>query len=520
MQLNRKSRPPERKLRVVVVGASGYIGTNLVPELLERGHMVRATARKTEVLEARNWPGVEIVAADVLDPQTLNIALKDMDVAYYLVHSLEASGDFSARERTGAENFSGAADAADIGRIVYLGGLIPEGADSKHLISRRTTGKCLRAGQVAVTEIRAGIIVGPGSYAFEVIRDLVNNLPIMVTPRWVKATSPPIALENLLEYLVRVAELDEAAGNIYDAAGPEMLTYEDLMLQYGEYVDKRPTIIPVPVVTPNLSAYWLRLITSVPTSIGHALIEGLKFDITADDSALRALVPQRLLTYREAIAAVFEAERRNAVAARWTEGVLMYRDYNPQYAYYAKKAGANTIANASINAVWDQVAAIGGDNRYYYGDFLWSVREFMDWAIGGPGRKRGRRHPTDLRVGDAIDSWRVIGVDPPKRLTLGFGMKAPGAGVFEFSLSPEGPRRTRITLTAYWHPAGVWGLMYWYAFSPSHFLVFNGMARAIAERAEAADRGTSREHADFVPPTNGESEHQPADIGQSKSRSQ
>ncbi len=472
-------------LRVAVIGASGYIGTNLVPKLVERGYQVRATARSREVLEGRRWPGIEIGCADVLAPATLAEALAGIDVAYYLVHSLDTSGDFSALEQQGADNFAEAAANAGVSRIIYLGGLIPENADSQHLVSRRITGERLRKGRVPVTEIRAGIIVGPGSYAFEVIRDLVNNLPVMVTPRWVKVKSPPIALENLLEYLVRVAELIETAGQIYDAAGPEMLSYHELMLQYGECVGKRPFIIPVPVLTPTLSSYWLRAVTSVPTPIARALIAGLKLDIEADDGALRRLVPQPLLTYREAVAAVFDAERDNAVAARWTEGVLMFRDYNPNFGYYAKKAGGTALAQASPESVWAQVAAIGGDNRYYFANLLWTVREFFDWAIGGQGLNRGRRHPTELRVGDTIDSWRVIGVDPPRRLTLGFGMKAPGAGVLEFDIKSEDPQHSRITVTAYWHPAGVWGLLYWYAFSPSHALVFNGMARALAERAQA-----------------------------------
>jgi uncharacterized protein YbjT (DUF2867 family) len=473
-------------LRVAVVGASGYIGTNLVPKLVARGFHVRATARSREVLEGRRWPGVEIAVADVLTLATLTEALEGIDVAYYLVHSLGTRDDVSTLEQKGADNFAEAAANAGLRRIVYLGGLIPENADSQHLVSRRLTGERLRQGRVPVTEIRAGIIVGPGSYAFEVIRDLVNHLPVMVTPRWVKVKSPPIALENLLEYLLRVAELDEAAGQIYDAAGPEMLSYEELMLQYGECVGKRPFIIPVPVLTPKLSSYWLRAVTSVPTSIAHALIAGLKLDIKADDSTLRSLVPQHLLTYREAVAAVFDAERRNAVAAHWTEGVLMFRDYNPNYAYYAKKASGTALAKSSLESVWAQVAAIGGENRYYFANFLWTLREFFDWSIGGQGLNRGRRHPVELRVGDTIDSWRVIGVEPPRRLTLGFGMKAPGAGVLEFAIKREDPQHTRITVTAYWHPAGVWGLMYWYVFSPSHFLVFNGMARAIAERAQAA----------------------------------
>jgi uncharacterized protein YbjT (DUF2867 family) len=466
------------------MGASGYIGTNLVEALVARSFRVRAVARRREVLAARGWRGVELAQADVLDPSALSLALAGQDIAYYLIHCMRAGEAFDDIERGGAQNFAEAAAHAGVKRIVYLGGLVPRGANSKHLASRRLTGEILRAGRVPVTELRAGIIVGPGCASFEVIRDLVNHLPVMVTPRWVRSKSPPIALSNVLTYLIAVAERDEAAGGIYDLAGPEELSYDELMRQYGEAVGKRPLIVPVPVLSPRLSSYWLRLVTAVPTSTARALIDGLKLHIEADDADIRRMIPQRLLTYREAVAEVFEVERRHAVAARWTEGALMYRDHNPHYAFYAMRDSGFFVARASPEAVWAQVAAIGGNNRYYAANLLWSIRETMDWALGGPGRNRGRRHPTEVRIGDTIDSWRVIGVEPPRRLTLAFGMRAPGAGVLEFDVTPAGPEHTRITVTAYWHPAGVWGLLYWYAFAPSHFLVFHGMARAIALRAE------------------------------------
>jgi uncharacterized protein YbjT (DUF2867 family) len=481
-------RPPARsgKPNVVVVGASGYIGTNLVPALTVRGYSVRAVARSREVLAARHWPEVELAQADVLDTQSLAEALAGQDIAYYLVHCMRAGEAFDDIERKGAHNFATEAARAGVKRIVYLGGLIPRGAESRHLVSRRLTGEILRAGSVPVTELRAGIIVGPGCASFEIIRDLVNHLPVMLTPRWVRSKSPPIALSNVLIYLIGVADHDEAAGRIYDIAGPGELSYEELMRQYGQAVGKHPLIIPVPVLSPRLSSYWLRLVTAVPTNTGRALIDGLKLHIEADDSEIRRLVPQHLLTYAEAVAEVFDIERRHAVAARWTEGTLMYRDYNPHYAFYAMRDSGSSVARASPEQVWAQVAAIGGNNRYYAVNWLWSIREAMDWVLGGPGRHRGRRHPTEVRVGDTIDSWRVIGAEPPRRLTLAFGMKAPGAGVLEFEITPINSEHTRITVTAYWHPAGVWGMLYWYAFAPSHFMVFHGMARAIALRAEGA----------------------------------
>lgn len=468
----------------LVFGASGYIGGHLVPRLRDAGKRVRAVARDAAALERAGWEGVERMSADALRPETLDAALQGVDTAYYLVHSMGAGKDFGRLDLECAENFAAAADRAGVRRIVYLGGLIPAGASSEHLVSRKETGERLRAGPVPVTELRAGIIVGPGSAAFEVIRDLVNALPGMLTPRWVRARTPPIALENLLEYLVRIPEHDAAAGGVYDVAGPEELSYEELMRVFGELVGRKPLIIPVPVLTPTLSSYWLGLVTSVPTPVARALIGGLAHDIPADAGPVRALVPQRLLDYREAVMAALEAERRQAVAGRWTEGALMYRNYRQDYAFYAKRAGGSAVSGASPEAVWQVVTAIGGRNRYYALDFLWTLRELADWFVGGPGFNRGRRHARELRVGDTVDSWQVIGLEHGRRLTLLFGMKAPGAGVLEFELAPEG-EGTRVTATAYWHPQGAWGLLYWYPLAPFHGLIFDRMTQAIARRAEA-----------------------------------
>lgn len=467
----------------LVFGASGYIGSHLVPRLLRHHHRVRACARHLEVLQARQWSGVELVAADALRPATLVSALRGVRVAYYLVHSMAAGRDFGRLDLEAADHFAAAAAREGVERIVYLGGLLAPDATSEHLVSRRDTGKRLRQGSVPVTEIRAGIIVGPGSAAFEVIRDLVGNLPVMITPRWVRSKSPPIALENLLEYLVRCPEIPAMAGGIYDAAGPEILTYEQVMRQLGALIGRRPIILAVPVLTPRLSSYWLCLVTSVPTNVARALIEGLRHDFAANPAPLRELIPQRLLTFREAVEAVFAAERDNAMAARWTEGALLFRDYNPRYGFYAKHLRSATVTQASRQAIWRLVTAIGGENRYYYRPSLWTLREIIDWLAGGPGRRRGRRHPTEVRVGDMIDSWRVVGMEPLQRLTLMCGMKAPGAGVLEFELLEE-QDGTRLTATTYWHPAGVWGLLYWYALLPAHRLILRGMVRAMAERAE------------------------------------
>ena len=472
--------------RALVFGASGYVGTHLVAALLARGVPVRAAARSLAVLQARGWQDVELAQADALAPESLDAALADIDVAYYLVHSMAAGRHFARLDAQAAGNFAQAAARARVRRIVYLGGLSAQGADSEHLASRRDTGDILRAGAVPVTEIRAGIIVGAGSAAWEVMRDLVYHLPVMVTPIWVRSKSSPIALPNLLEYLCRVGDIAEAAGRTLDAGGPEILSYEQMMLTLGEVVGRRPRIVRVPVLSPRLSSYWLGLVTAVPAPIARALIGGMGHDLYADDAQLRRLVPQRLMTLREGVIEALEAERRHAVTARWTEGALMYRAYRHDYAYYAKKAGASADTSASPAAVWRVVTAIGGRNRYYYMNLLWTLREFADWVVGGPGLTRGRRDPHALRLGDNIDYWTVIGLEPERRLTLAFGLKAPGSGILEFALEPLPDGGTRLTETAYWHPQGVWGLAYWAVLVPFHAFIFKGMTRAIVRRARSA----------------------------------
>ncbi|MEE4146630.1 MAG: SDR family oxidoreductase [Halieaceae bacterium] len=473
--------------RYLVFGASGYIGTHLVPFLQKNGLRVRAAARNLEVLQAREWDFAELVQADALDSASLNDALSDVSVAFYLVHSMAAGKEFSKLDLLAARNFAAAAAIAGVQRVVYLGGLVPENASGEHIVSRRETGDALRSGPVPVTELRAGIIIGPGSAAFEVMRDLALNLPIMVAPRWVRAKSPPIALDNLLAYLLGIARSAEAAGRVYDAAGPEQVSYQQMMVLMAETAGKRtPIIIPLPILSPGLSSYWLGLVTAVPPDIARALIGGLKHDFYADDAPLRALVPQRLLTVREAIATAFSAERSHHMLARWTEGAFDQRGFRHDTAFYAKKAGGSASGAVSAAALWAQVIRIGGSNRYYYMNWLWWLREFMDWCAGGAGFSRGRRDPDDLRLGDVVDYWTVIGIEPERHLTLHFGMKAPGSGILEFVLRPLPHGDTEIAITAYWHPRGIWGLLYWYTLVPAHLFIFRGWTRAIVRRARAA----------------------------------
>ncbi len=470
----------------VVFGASGYIGSNLVPYLQHRGIPVRACARNLAVLKGRQWQGVDCVAADALQPASLADALRGADTAYYLVHSMAAGADFGQLDIEAAANFRDAAASAGVRRIIYLGGLISEQPDSEHLRSRLETGAVLRLGEVPVTELRAGMIIGAGSAAFEVMRDLTNHLPLMITPRWVHSKSPPIALSDLMHYLVELATIDAAAGNTYDASGADVLSYAEIIQILARQLGKRRLIIPVPVLTPRLSARWLWLVTSVPVNIARALVDGLRQDVTADNAALRQLVPMQPLGTEAAIRQALAAEKNQSLPAHWVEGSMRCRNFEPRYAYYAKQAGAWELTDTDPASLWQVICEFGNNNDYLALNPLWWLRGAADWLLGGPSFRRKRRHASELRVGDVIDAWRVVGLQPQQKLTLLLEMKLPGSGVLEFTIGSRAPL-TELSVRAYFHPAGVWGLLYWYPLVPFHKLIFKGMVRTIVKRARALE---------------------------------
>ena len=473
-------------MRTLVFGASGYIGTHLVPRLVAAGHKVRATARDRSVLEGRDWNGVDLVSADALKPETLMETLSGIDVAYYLVHSMAAGRDFARLDRMAADHFREAADRAGVQRIIYLGGLQPPAGRSEHLASRHETGERLRASAVPVTELRAGVIVGPGSAAFEVIRDLVYHLPVMTTPRWVRSRTQPIALDDLLGYLVGALDAPATTGRTFDVGGPEALSYEQMLQQFAEVVGRRVLILPLPVLTPRLSSYWLDLVTAVPTRVARPLVDGLTHDLLAEDAEIRSLIPLRLHPFREAVVAALDIERSAAMPARWTEGALVFRRYRPDVAFYSKRVQVEATVEAPAATLWREVTSLGGDHGWLHFNWLWRLRGLLDRLIGGTGMRRGRRDDQELRVGDPVDFWRVVALTPGERLTLMAEMKLPGSAVLEFQVQPEGTDRSRLITTARYHPAGVAGLIYWYALAPVHGPLFRGLTRALATGAEVA----------------------------------
>lgn len=483
---------------VLVFGASGYVGRHLVPRLEAAGHRVRAAGRRRAALEAEGWSNVELVTADALAAESLTPALAGVGVAYYLVHSMVAGGDFPARDRVAAKNFAAAAAAAGVRRIVYLGGLAPADPDTAHLASRVETGDILRQGPVPVTELRAGIIVGPGSAAFEVMRDLVAHLPVMITPRWIYSKSPPLALDELIGYLAALPWIDAAAGRVLEAGGPERYTYEDMMRRVVDRLGRRqPWIIPVPLLTPKLSSYWLALVTATPVNVASALITGLKHDLVADDRELRRLVPEQpRIGFAEAVDRVFAAERQIRATDRWREGAFELRGNRHDVSFYGKTLTRTATTPAPAERLWATLERLGDARHgYFFFDPLWRLRSWLDRRLGG--EDAGRRRVGDaLAPGARFDFWRVLGLTPGRRLTLTSSLVAPGAGGIEFTIdrnpadseSPNGG--ARLTATIHWHPAGFLGLFYWYLLWPPHAAMLAGMLRAICREAarSAVDR--------------------------------
>ncbi len=469
--------------RVLILGSSGFVGSNLVAQLQRNGHPLRLASRTPALLNRSAWQQHQRVQADLLVPSTLPAALADIDVVYCLVHGMTEGRDYQRREADGARNLAAAAADAGVKRIIYLGAVCPDGAQSTHLSSRTETGEILRQGRVPVVELRAPVIIGPGSAAFEVMRDLVSNLPLMITPRWVRSKMAPIALDDLLFYLQLLAQTDECDGQILNACGPQVLSYEQMMQRLANKLGKSIKIIQVPLLSPDLSSHWLRFITSVPDGIAKALIGGLKQDLLVDDLPLRQRFPKRLLSFDEAISVALTQEQGNLLAQDPSLSALLKRRWQPNFAFYPKTEQATVLIDATPQQVWQQLCQIGAKPRYFALDPLWRIRELMDAMIGGEGRNYYRRDPFHLQLGDRIDSWRVAECDEPTKLTLHFGMKAPGMGGLTFTLRPQ-QQQTELTVKCWWHPAGAPGLLYWWAMLPAHAVIFQMMGDKIRRLSE------------------------------------
>lgn len=481
---------PEARPPVLVTGATGYVGGRLVPALLAKGCTVRCLVREPRKLGDRPWrhrPGVEVVNVDLADATRLADAMRGCQVAYYLVHSMIAQGDaYRSHDRELAASFAHAAAAAGVARIVYLGGLGELGDNlSEHLASRREVESELAATGIPVTTLRAAMIIGSASASFEILRYLVEHLPAMITPRWVRTESQPIAIRNVLHYLVACLDVPETIGRTIDIGGPEVVSYHRLMRIMAEARGlPRRWILPVPVLTPRLSSWWIHLVTPVPHTIARPLAEGLRNRTVCRDDTAQRLMPQRLLTMREAIDAALGPTSDPIVESAWTDAGAMPGD--PDWAggtFYVDTR--STLVQAPSQVTYDTVLGIGGQNGWYGGNWLWRLRGVLDKMIGGPGLRRGRRDSKRVTVGDALDFWRVVDVVPGKTLELRAEMKLPGVALLHLDVDDLG-KQSRLTVTAKFKPRGLLGIAYWYAVLPLHGIVFRGMLRGLQRAAEAA----------------------------------
>ncbi|MFD7200635.1 SDR family oxidoreductase [Streptomyces sp. NPDC059893] len=497
-------RRSDEPLHCLVTGASGYIGGRLVPELLAAGHRVRCMARSPGKLRDHPWAGdVDTVSGDVQDAESVAAALRGIDVAYYLVHSLGSGAGFEAADRRAAEIFAAQAHACGVQRIVYLGGLtprgVPESSISPHLRSRAEVGHVFLDGPVPATVLRAAVVIGSGSASFEMLRYLTERLPVMVTPSWVHTRTQPIGVRDVLRYLVGSATMPADVDRAFDIGGPEVLTYREMMCRYATVAGlPRRLIVPVPVLTPRLSSHWVGLVTPVPAALARPLTESLRYEVVCGEHDIATYVPDlpgRPLAFDEALSLALRRVREAQVVTRWSSASAPGAPSDPlptdpDWAggslYQDERLSA---VDASGEALWRVVEGIGGENGWYSFPLAWAVRGWLDRFVGGVGLRRGRRDTERLRVGDSLDFWRVEEIEPGRLLRLRAEMRLPGLAWLEMRVERDPQGGTRYRQRALFHPRGLLGHVYWWLVLPFHTLVFGGMTRNITLAAVKGAQG-------------------------------
>lgn len=483
---------------ILLTGATGYVGGRLLHRLEDLGLDLRCLARTPEALESRVAPSTQVIRGDVLDADSLAPALEGVETAYYLVHSMGSSDGFEERDRAAALNFGRAARAAGVGRLVYLGGLAHGDDLSPHLRSRLEVGDLFRGCGVPVIELRASIVLGSGSLSFEMIRALVERLPVMITPRWVDVKAQPIAVEDLLDYLVAALDVPlpapESEEGTFEIGGADQVSYGELMREYAAQRGLRRVMIRVPVLTPRLSSLWLGLVTPIYARVGRKLIESIKHPTVVQDPRALAVFPVRPRGLAQAIASALANEEREIAESRWSDAFSSGGDAET---WAGVRFGNRLVDTRSIEVnvepkqAFAPIRRIGGANGWYACDWMWKLRGFLDLLVGGVGVRRGRPDPEHPRVGDALDFWRVEAYEPDRLLRLRAEMRLPGRAWLEFEVLPT-PGGARVRQTALYDPVGLSGLAYWYAVFPLHALVFGGMIREIGRRGEQGDEPATR----------------------------
>ena len=484
-------------MRILVTGATGYVGGRLVPLLIEASHEVRCFARDPRKLEGRPWGEYEVAEGSVEDEESLVHAMEGCSAAYYLIHSMAGKvKDFEERDRCYAQTFArAAARCSSLQRIIYLGGLGGSGAAeeemSPHLRSRQEVGRLLAESGKSVTEFRAAVIVGSGSASFEMIRYLTERLPVMICPRWVRTRCQPIAIRDVLHYLVDALDVEESAGRIIEIGGPDVLTYADVMRGYAHVRGLRRWLIMVPVLTPRLSSYWVDLVTPLPAALARPLIEGLRTEVVVRDPGGMELFGFQPIGYEHAVDLALKRLAADGQDSSWFDAYYFGLSRQQQQDVLVENEGMiverrTQKCNAPAARTFEQVKRLGGPEGWLYADALWSIRGALDRLFGGPGMRRGRRSLSNLRVGDALDFWRVEEIRSPELLRLRAEMRVPGRAWLQFEVCPEEGGGSTLTQSAFFEPHGLAGWLYWYPLYPIHRLIFAGLLRKIAQRAEAA----------------------------------
>ncbi len=482
----------EKSKLVLVTGATGYIGGRLVPALLEAGYRVRCLVRDARRLQGRPWiDQVEVVEADASRPETLPAAMQGAWVAYFFIHSLIDTKEYRERDMVVARDFGYAAKNAGIERIIYLGGLgDPEDELSVHLRSRQEVGVALRQAGVPVTEFRAAVIVGSGSLSFEMIRYLTERLPVMITPRWVRTRIQPIAIADVLNYLVSALKVPESVGRVAEIGGTDIMSYGDMMKGYARVRGLRRLLVPVPVLTPRLSAHWVHWVTPVHSNIVYSFIEGLRNEVVVRDDTARLRFPEiKPVGYDTAVRRALASLEEGKVETRWSDALVStVGDVRPVELTTDKGLHVERrqrLVDAAAEDTYSVFSGLGGERGWLYANWLWRLRGIADRLFGGPGLRRGRRHPDQVRVGDALDFWRVEAVETGRLLRLRAEMRVPGQAWLQFEARPVEDGRTRLVQTAFLAPKGLLGFVYWYGLYPFHGIIFGKLIDSIATQAES-----------------------------------